>query len=213
MLLYVNGDSHSAGHDAGGPDFSFGKHLAKHYRAEYKCDAMAGACNERIIRTTQEYLKENIPDLVVIGWSTWEREEWTWQGETFNITASGTDMVPDPLVEKYKKWVIQSSEPAVQHYKEDKNHYEIWQLHTELKERKIKHLFFNCYSYFHYVNTHNKPKFNWGNNYIDPYAREMTYYFWLEGHGYRPINPRFYHYGPDAHKAWAKFLIPHIDNL
>lgn len=213
MLLYVNGDSHSAGHDAGGPEFSYGRHLATHYNADFVCDAVPGCSNDRIIKSTLDYLETTTPDLVIVGWSTWEREEWEYQGVKYNITASGTDVVPDALKEKYKQWVIESVEPAVQHYKEDKNHYEIWQLHRELIQRGIKHLFFNCYSWFHYINTHNKPRFNWNNNYINPYNKSMAYYFWLEEHGYQPSNPEFYHYGPDAHRAWANFLIPYIDNL
>ena len=42
MILYVNGDSHSAGHDAGGPAHSYGKHIADWLSANFVCDAIAG---------------------------------------------------------------------------------------------------------------------------------------------------------------------------
>ena len=99
MILYVNGDSHSAGAEAVNthafaeddrlywglgrqphPDnlrASYGCHLANHLGAILECDAESASSNKRIIRTTEEYLETNPkPDLIVIGWSTWEREEW-----------------------------------------------------------------------------------------------------------------------------------------
>jgi len=86
-------------------------------------------------------------------------------------------------------------------------------LHQLLKNKNIPHLFFNCYSHFYYVTTHNKPRYDWGDYYVDPYDRWSTYYFWLKRKGYTPANPEFYHYGPDAHIAWAEFLLPYIKKL
>lgn len=213
MKLYVNGDSHSAGHDAGGPAFSYGRHVADALGAEFVCEAVAGCSNDSIISRTMKYLEHTTPDLLIIGWSTWERETW-WHGrESYHITASGTDTVHPELQEQYKQWVIGSCTPEFENKKEEKNHDNIWILHEILKDRGIKHLFFNCYSYFFYTVAHNKPKYDWGCNYIDPYDRYSTYYFWLEQQGYTPANPKFYHYGPDAHRAWAEFLLPHIKKL
>ena len=213
MKLYVNGDSHSAGHDAGGPEHSYGRHVADALAAEFTCEAVAGCSNDSIIARTLQYLDSNQPDLVIIGWSTWERETWYWQDQAYNITASGTDTVHPELVDKYKQWVIDSCTPEFQKLKEEKNHNNIWNLHATLKERNIKHLFFNCYSHFFYTVAHNKTRYDWGNNYVDPYDQNMTYYFWLEHQGYKPANPRFYHYGPDAHIGWANFLLQQISKL
>ena len=213
MIIYVNGDSHSAGHDAGGPAFSYGQHVADALSAEFICSAVAACSNDSIIARTVEYLENNTPDYIIIGWSTWERETWQHGDTSYNITASGTDSVPLELRDQYKQWVIDSTTPEFQHRKEEENHDKIWQLHQSLKSKNIPHLFFNCYSHFFYVTTHNKPKYDWGNNYVDPYDRNSTYYFCLEQHGYAPANPKFYHYGPDAHLAWAEFLLPHIKKL
>jgi hypothetical protein len=98
LILYVNGDSHSAGAEAinsfafanDDPQYkylgrvphpdnlfvSYGNILAKNLSAELYCDAESDSSNDLIIRTTKHYLKNNRPDLIVIGWSTWEREEW-----------------------------------------------------------------------------------------------------------------------------------------
>ena len=81
MILYVNGDSHSAGAEAVNPFafanddphykylgriphpdnlfVSYGNILAKNLSAELYCDAESASSNDRIIRTTRHYLKNN----------------------------------------------------------------------------------------------------------------------------------------------------------
>jgi hypothetical protein len=213
MLLYVNGDSHSAGHDAGGPAFSYGKNLADHLNMNFVCDAVSGCSNDTIITRTKNFLENNCPDLIVIGWSTWERETWKYKGTLYNITSSGTDTVHPDLIEKYKQWVIDSCSSEFQQRKEEENQEKIWNLHNHLKEKNIKHLFFNCYSHFLYTRAFNKKEYDWGTNYLAPYEKYSTYYFWLEQKGFKPANPKYYHYGPDAHKAWADYLLPYIKKL
>lgn len=213
MLLYVNGDSHSAGHDAGGPSLSYGKHIANYLKADFICEAIPGCANDSIIYRTKKFLENKTPDLVIIGWSTWERETWDHLGQSYNITASGFDNVHPDLKEKYKQWVIDSCEPEFQQVKEYNNHQKIWDFHQLLLDKNIKHFFFNCYSYFFYITAFNKTKHNWCNNYLDPYSKDSTYYFWLESKGFQPANPQYYHYGADAHYAWAEHLLPHIQLL
>lgn len=209
--MYVNGDSHSAGHDAGGPEFAYGKHVADAQNFEYVCDAVPGCSNESIIDRTLKYLGSNTPDFIIIGWSTWERETWYHGEKEYNITASGVDTVHPELQDKYKQWVIDQSKPEVQWHKEFRAHDNIWELHNQLTH--IPHLFFNCYSHFFYIERQNRFKFDWSNSYIDPYNQNMTYYFWLEQQGFKPSNPKYYHYGADAHRAWAEFLLPKVQSL
>lgn len=214
MKLYVNGDSHSAGYDAGGPDFSYGRHLADALGYEFVCDAVPACSNSSIIERTEDYLAQHTPDFVIIGWSTWDRETWIdTDGQSYHVTSSGLDSVPYHLRERYKNWVIESCNDDVRKQKESLNHDVIWSVHQKLKNRNIPHLFFNCYSQFFYTHAFNKPKYPWGDSYIDPYNQHMTYYFWLEQQGYKPSNPKFYHYGPDAHRAWADFLLPKVQKL
>jgi hypothetical protein len=53
--------------------------------AEYVCDAVAGCSNDSIIERTLKYLETNTPDLMIIGWSTWERETWFWNNANLII--------------------------------------------------------------------------------------------------------------------------------
>lgn len=213
MKLYVNGDSHSAGHDAGGIEYSYGYHLANRLNADFQCSAISGCSNETILRTSNEYLKNNRPDLVIIGWSTWDREEWMYNDQPIYVTSSGYDSVPVPLQTTYKKWVIEYADTEKQKQKELYWHERIKTFHLELLERNIPHLFFNCFSFFWYTDIYKLPKYDWGNYYINPYSKDFTYYYWLEDKGFKPSNPKFYHYGPDAHVAWAEFLVPYVENL
>lgn len=215
MILYVNGDSHSEGHDAvvRGPNLeeSYGKLLADKLGYEFVCDAQAGCSNDSIIERTLKYLETNKPDFIIIGWSTWERETWYFNNEEYNITASGVDTVHPELQDKYKQWVIDQNLPEVQWNKEFTAHEKIWDLHNQLGN--IPHLFFNCYSHFFYTINRNRMRHDWADSYVDPYDQNMTYYFWLEQQGFRPSNPEFYHYGADAHQAWAEFLLPKVQSL
>jgi hypothetical protein len=217
MILYVNGDSHSLGQDAGGPDFSYGKFIADALGAKFICNAESACDNGSIIRRTKLYLETHTPDFIVIGWSTWEREEWVYDNTTYYVTSSGHDVLPKPLQNRYKQWVIDSLEPEKQRQKENLNYNRIWDLHVELGQRNIPHLFFNCYSYFQHRLTYDEtkygPKFDYGPYYIDPYNKNSTYYFWCKNNKFELFDPKWHHYKADAQRAWANFLLPRIKKI
>ena len=218
MILYINGDSHAAGAEAVNsyafanddpqykylgrlphPDnlfVSFGNVLAKNLSAELYCDAESASSNDRIIRTTKHYLKTNRPDLIVIGWSTWEREEWLYEEQYWQINAGGVgNDWPDAIKQQYKHWVNNIDHEQKQQESEEK----IWVLHQELAD--IPHLFFNSYSAL--KSTEHRE---WGYNYLHPYDSNRTYYRWLLDQKFQTVNPKSYHFGPDAHLSWATYL-------
>lgn len=223
MILYVNGDSHSAGAEAVVPyafaeddskfwrlgrrphpenlKASYGNVLASKLNATFVCDAESASSNTRILRTAREYLANTHPDIVVIGWSTWERQEWLHNNMYYQVNASGADIVPGELKEKYKKYIAELNwEHAIL-----QNHHDIYQFHCELTERNIRHLFFNCYSSFSSLNNN---QYNWNNCYIDPYDPDMTYWKWLTDRGF--VSNQWYHFDADAHKEWADFLFSRL---
>ena len=234
MILYVNGDSHSAAAEAAVPycfaqddnlyyalgriphpeneRVSYGCNLANKLFAIYHTDAESASSNARIIRTTYQYLKdEGTPDAIIIGWATWEREEWLHNNQYYQVTAGGTDMVPNDLMPKYKEWVISAADRYVED--EIQQHESIWQFHNMLKDLEIPHLFFNTYSCFAHIRQNGLAQYDWGNNYIDPYTEESTYYNWLKHNGCQTVNPNSYHFGVDAHEKWADFLYPRLTQL
>jgi hypothetical protein len=225
MILYVNGDSHSAGAEAVNnfcfaeddslyyslgriphPDnerVSYGCNIANELYAIFHCDAESASSNSRIIRTSKEYLKSHKPDAIIIGWSTWEREEWLHDGVWWQVNAGGVGHDwPEPIKERYKDYILDLNWEEA----EKSAHAQIHQFHIELQDLQIPHLFFNTYSYFN-----NVIKKEWGNNYIEPYNQNMTYWHWLTSNGFK--SRPTYHFGADAHKKWADFLLPHLTSL
>lgn len=221
MILYVNGDSHSAGAEAVNsfafacddpkykhlkrtphPDnlvASYGQLVADSLDYQLVCDAESASSNDRILRTTQDYLKTNTPDLLIIGWTTWEREEWLIDGVYYQVNASGVDYVPDSHKQQYIDWVLSVTPEQRDQYWHDT----IYQLHQDLTVKKIPHLFFNTYTSFsHIAGAH----IEWNDCYIDPYNDASTYFYWLKSQGLSTVSPSSYHYSADAHLIWAKHL-------
>jgi len=230
MILYVNGDSHSAGAELienyafadddptykhlgrrPHPDaipHTYGYKLAQSLNAGFYLDAESGSSNARILRTTQQFLADNRKQevFVLIGWTSWDREEWQ-DGETYyQVTASGTDSVPPHLAEEYKAWVEKQTMQELDR-KQLEWHNKIYDLHITLQSAGIQHLFFNTYSWFR---SHVQECVDWNNCYIDPYNEQGTYNVWCVQQKYKPTRYGSYHYGRDAHIGWYKHLLPRL---
>jgi hypothetical protein len=229
LTLYVNGDSHAAAAECVNshgwalddhlywalgkrphPDnerASFGCELANNLNAILELDAQAGGSNSRIIRTTQNWLDQqsSMTDVfVLIQWSTWEREEWLYEGEWWQVNASGIDQVPTELEDRYKKFIAnidwkKTTESA---------HNMIWNFHQTLCQNKVRHLFFNGNNHFASIqNPH-----NWGDSYIAPYDAGQTYASVLKNNGFHTVSPESWHFGADAHCFWADYLLQYINS-
>jgi hypothetical protein len=236
MILYANGDSHTAGAEAVNsccfaeddplyyglgrqphPDnlqASYCCEIANRLGAILHCDAESASSNARIIRTTREYLTEFTPELIIIGWATWEREEWQHDGVYYQVTAGGTDSVPPALADQYREWVI-GQDHVARERKLLSWHQTLIDFHTELSDLNIPHIFFNTYSDFSNIRTGRisnhatnmlPNEFDWGQSYIGPYDSNLTYYNWLIHQGFKTVNSNSYHFGARAHTAWAEYV-------
>lgn len=228
MILYVNGDSHSAGAEAVVPHafaeddpaffylgrsphpenlaVSWGKQLSLSLRAGLRCDAESASSNTRIIRTTRDWLsgagQEHPDQLVVIQWSTWEREEWLHDGKYYQVGSSGIDHVPDALQKKYRDYVVGTD------WKEKTRqcHEEIWQLHQELTAQGIRHVFFNGNNDFSKIPN----QLDWGADYIGPYDPNQTYDAIIRSKGIQTVMPGSWHFGRDGHGYFHRFILDYI---
>jgi len=203
MMLYVNGDSHSHGMDLS-PQEKFSNIVATTFGIDVVNHATVAASNTKILRTTREYLAINaVPDLIIIGWSSWEREEWKYQDQYCNVNSSGHHGLPNELQDLYKNWVLEQT-PETLNKKSAYWHDEIYKFHQELTQKNIKHLFFNCmYNFFNIDNC-----VNWNNAFIEPYNNDASYYWWLTNQGF--TADKWYHFGADGHAAWGLRLINYI---
>jgi hypothetical protein len=229
MILYVNGDSHTAGAEAVNPHafaeddgelfhlgrlphpenlaVSWGKKLSEFLKAGFKCDAESAASNTRILRTTRKWLSEaptNTEIFVVIQWSTWEREEWLIDGTYYQVNGSGLDQVPSSHQQRYKEWIADIDWDRVTY----QSHDEIWALHQELTDQKIPHIFFNGNNDFAKIPESDRR--DWGVSYIRPYDPRSTYNQWLLDNGHDTVAPNSWHFGEAAHSAWARYVLQYI---
>ena len=229
MILYVNGDSHTAAAEAVNvhafaeddgqyfymgraphPDnlqVSWGKLLSLALQAGFKCDAESASSNSRIIRTTREWLNSynhKHECLVIIQWSTWEREEWydPESKQYIQVNASGQDMVPQAMQEKYRQYVMGVDWQA----KTQEAHDQIWAFHKELQDQEIRHIFFNGNTDFSKI----KDQKVWDMCYVAPYEPTMTFDAIVRKQGIETVAPNSYHFGKDAHSFFNRFMLQYI---
>lgn len=226
MILYVNGDSHTAGAEAvnnygfAGDDpqlphlgrlphpenlqVSWGKLLSLALNAGFHCGAESASSNARILRTAREWLFNNpgSEKLIIIQWSTWEREEWEYNGVVYQVNGSGIDHVPAELQEKYKNYIIGIDWQL----KTEQAHKEIWNFHQELTSKNIPHIFFNGNNDFSII----QDRKDWGLNYIGPYDSASTYDAQIRSAGIETVSPKSYHFGRDGHSWWFRYILNYI---
>ena len=227
MILFVNGDSHTAGAEAVNPyafaeddpaliqlgrtphpanlAVSWGRLLSHTLKCGFHCGAESASSNARILRTTRSWLDNynsynNL--LVIIQWSTWEREEWLHNDIYYQVGASGTDHVPPELEDRYKNFVIGCDWPA----KTQQSHEQIWEFHQELLDKNIAHIFFNGDNDFSSI----EKRHDWGKNYLDPYDKKMTYSAIIGAQGIQTVMPGSWHFGADGHSAFHRFILKYI---
>jgi hypothetical protein len=229
VILYVNGDSHTAAAEAVNvhafseddpkyfylgraphPDnlqVSWGRLLSLALQAGFHCGAESASSNQRIIRTTKEWLstiqnQDNV--LVIIQWSTWEREEWydKESKQYFQVNASGIDHVPQALQEKYRQYIMGIDWQA----KTEEAHDQIWAFHKELEAKGIKHIFFNGNNDFSKI----KDQKVWNMCYVAPYEPTMTFDAIVRKQGIETVASNSYHFGKDAHSFFNRFMLQYI---
>lgn len=229
MILYANGDSHTAGAEAVNT-FAFAEDDPRLFymgRAPHpenaavawpaivgnalklgvKNAAESASSNHRIRRTTLEWLDQQpsvLDVFVMIQWSTWEREEWKYKDQYLQITASGTDSVPKKLQDRYREFV------ATVDWKQKtlEEHDEIWKFHQVLESRGIKHVFFNGNNHFGRIAP--DARYDWGTSYLGAYDASITFNQWLLDNGHHTVAPESWHFGKSAHASWARFVLQYI---
>lgn len=206
-MLYVNGDSNSNGSECTDYNNSWPALLAKKIQCKLINEAKSGTSNSRIMRVASNALANSDQNtIVVIGWTSWEREEWVHNNQYYDVNAGGHDVLPPVLQERYKQWVIQQG-PKEQARKSKAMHEQIHRLHRSLKDRRIPHLFFNALMPFQHKLMDPLHK-DWNNTYLGPYDNDLSYYWYLKNQGWKPTDNN--HYTEDAQAEWADVLYNYI---
>jgi len=235
MLLYVNGDSHSVGHGIVVPHgltvdddkfldideaphpanlpFSYGAILANKLNCNLVCQARSGGSVARAIRTTKQFVYQTQGELfVLIGWPSFEREEWFHNGSWWPINAGGHEALPPTLTTRYKQWVTNLDNTNYSYKQRQPLMLNlIYEFHSWLNNHNVKHLFFNTAQSFQ---PDLQGTADFGINFVNPYGPWKNDYQFVEHLKNANFTPDSWgHYGKDGHIAWADFLLPHIEKV
>jgi len=215
--IYVNGDSHIAGaylNDLYRPDVSFAGLIAKLNNLEYVNEAMAGGSNDRIIRTSKEYLINADPSstAVMILWSTFERTEWFYENEWHQI--SGQPLYEPNSNHRLNKlwkdytdafWHDTKEKQSIFYFSRSiETQYKIKEFSEWLKRRKFKHLFGHAHSSFFYKKS--GFEIGWDDIWLfnKPYDHSVTFCNKSLEFGYKPDQA--WHFDDQAHKNYANYI-------
>lgn len=215
MLIYFNGDSNTAGTELENTNDCFANQLANLLEADLFNDAYAGASNDRILKTTNDYINQHSPDLVIIGWSSSEREDWFINGEYKSVNSFRVNTNDLDQQSQWEYWANNKSGWLSGDYAYEKELCKYWNtkifnFHLELSYKNIPHLFFNAIYSF---NTRGSVyEYNWNNNFYGPYDKNLAMIQWADLAGYQQITPGKWHFKKDAHTNWANILYNHLIN-
>jgi hypothetical protein len=184
MILYVNGDGHTGGSMAVNP-------------FEFTDDD-----------PSIEYLK-GLPHPENLA-SSW--------GKTLSLSLRATfhcsvkkDNTNIKIIEDVKKWIATNFNNLIiiqwtNFINEDEEHNKIWELHQHLLTKNIPHIFFNGDVAFSKIIA----KYNWGNNYVDPYDPNTTFSALVKAKNIDTISLDSRYFSKEAHSYWHRFLLDYI---
>lgn len=178
MILLANGCSKTAGSEIEYYMQEECKERAwpKHLGSMLGCDvvnlAEVGSCNERIKRTTIEWLiknteiqnKYNPKDItVILMWSGFDRFE-EWNSRLNRFVSSQSDSFYDEKLPEYKEYAMLKTVINTWASNEYKNLYEVFLTATYLEQRGINYYFMNGVQSWHtrdqFLNTGMVQEFN-----------------------------------------------------
>ena len=167
--------------------------------------AESASSNARIIRTTREWLDTRISNndiVIIIQWSTWEREEWLIDNIYYQINASGVDDIPASHRQQYKEYIANID----WQHRTEQAHNDIWNFHKELQAQNIKHVFFNGNNDFSKIQNQK----DWKKSYIAPYDPTMTFDAVVRRQGFKTVASNSWHFGQEAHSFFHRFMLKYI---
>ena len=219
MKLFVNGDSHTAQVYPEGLTATY--QLAQRYGLEYENIALPGGSNQRIIRTTQEKLKELDPKdtIIIIGWSDFARTEYFYKNQWHQICGDFEYQVDAELDNVRKERIDQYRDRGWDESAEQ--HNQIWVFHQLLNNLGYRHLFYQgCKTFFFDGCPEQDMEFkhSWSNCWVHvPYVTLTknneriieNFSQYAENHGCNTTDHRA-HFGQDAHDLWRDYLDKYI---
>lgn len=176
----------------------------------FRCWSKNGASNHWIQTHIDYFLADpawSTDTFVLVGWTSWEREEWPWLYNNISVCGGPDFGVPSAMKARYEAWkqtLTRDYQQACKHIW----HERIYQVHAALTDRNIPHLFWTTYDNWHDL----EDQKDWRDCFYRPYDTHGCMSKWFESQGISAMPGDAFHYGPDAHAAWAKELATHAQS-
>lgn len=192
MILLANGCSFTEGYDLDDPMKSWPFQLASKLNYNVVNLALGGASNDRIFRTTIEYLNtHNKPDLIVIGWTGFNRAELS-SADGMYLRLTNNRCLPDTL----------------ELDKDLTNIHKFWfvNLHNEyISYRNWIHYILHLQMYFDHANIKYRF-FSAFDNYINEFLTESDLALELADHSYQWRDRNKYAPFRDIHQEYQELV-------
>ena len=145
--------------------------------------------------------------LLLIGWTSFEREEWPWLYNNISVCGGPDFGMPEPMKARFNQW---KEKLTGDYYRKMTQfwHDRIYDIHLDLRERGIRHLFWTTYNNFKEITNQQE----WHSSFFQPYEENGCMSRYLESNGITAIEHDQWHYGPEAHKMWATALYNHAQS-
>lgn len=148
-MIFVNGCSFTEGYDLPDQTQRWSDVLSRMLDKKVNNVSLGGASNDRIFRTTKEHLIEHDPELVVIGWTQFDRNELS-HSEGFYVCCHGIvslpecEYIPDNMEQFHRSWIIYNHNKWINY----RNWiYNLLFLQKYFKQAKIQYRFFTAFDY------------------------------------------------------------------
>jgi hypothetical protein len=170
----------------------------------FKCWGKNGASNYWIETHLDYFLADSSfpkDTFLFIGWTSFEREEWPWLYNNISVCGGPDFGMPEPMKARFNQW---KTKLTGEYYRQMTQfwHDRIYNIHLNLLDRNIPHLFWTTYNNFKEITNQQ----DWHGNFFQPYDENGCMSRYLESNGIRAIENDQWHYGPEAHTMWANAL-------
>lgn len=183
--------------------------MSRELGRSFRCWAKNAASNYWMEHHIEYFLADRAKwpndTMLVIGWTSWERQEWPWQYQNYSVSAGPNYGVPDAMMARYRAWKQNLTDDMVQEAKASW-HDRIYQCHEMLRSHSVPHLFWLTYDSFHDATEQR----DWHSSFHAPYHDDGDMYHWLTARGHETPGDDPYHFGAEAHRAWAYQLVKHV---
>lgn len=173
----------------------------------FRCWSKNGASNHWISSHIDYFLADDSwskDTFLLVGWTSFEREEWPWLYSNISVCGGPDFGMPEPMKAKFNAW----KQNLTEEYLQERIHYwhnQIHAMHMKLRDKQIPHLFWCTYDNFKSI----PEQLDWHGNFFRPYELEGCMCKYLESQSINPMPNDAFHYDQQGHRTWATALSQH----